>query len=396
MRRSILTSAAGFEFMEEAKAVRKGEEIDIDRLRTYLKGQPDLPDGEIDVAQFPAGSSNLTYLIRLGEEEFVLRRPPFGNTVKSAHDMQREFDVLTKLSAVYEPAPRPLLFCKDQSVIGSEFYLMERRQGLIIRGKIPGTHELGVPPSGGNTAGEEPPEGGIQNARSQADLLETSQVFRTEVCRSFIQNLADLHSLGLRDANLETLGKPVGYNQRQVEGWTNRYFAAKTDEVPELENAIKWLNENTPAESGASLIHNDYKFDNIMLDPSDLTKVTAVLDWEMVTVGDPLMDLGTTLGYWMSRDAPEWLLDMPFNPRVLMENITRQELVDMYAKSQGRAVPDMLFYYTFGTFKIAVIAQQIYARYVRGFTRDARFATFNKFVAALGHIADTAIKRGSI
>ncbi|MBK7933647.1 MAG: phosphotransferase family protein [Acidobacteria bacterium] len=382
--------------MGETKNVRKGEEIDIDSLRTYCKGQPNLLDGEIRVEQFPGGSSNLTYLIRLGRKEFVLRRPPFGNTVKSAHDMRREFDVLSKLSAVYEPAPRPLLYCEDQSVIGSEFYLMERRQGLIIRGKIPGTLELGVPPSGGNTAGEEPPEGGTQNALSQAELLETSQVFRFEVCKSFIQNLADLHSLDLKDAKLETLGKPVGYNKRQVEGWTKRYFAARIDEVPEIENAIAWLNENIPAESGASLIHNDYKFDNIMLDPSDLTKVTAVLDWEMVTVGDPLMDLGTTLGYWISRDAPDGLLNMPFNPRVLMENITRQELVDMYAESQGRAVPDMLFYYVFGTFKIAVIAQQIYARFAKGFTSDARFATYNKFVASLGIIAASAISRKSI
>ncbi len=375
--------------MGETNAVRKGEEIDIDSLRTYLKGQSDLPDGEINVAQFPGGSSNLTYLIRLGRKEFVLRRPPFGNTVKSAHDMQREFYVLTKLSAIYEPAPRPLLFCKDQSVIGSEFYLMERRQGLIIRGKIPGTHSVRSP------QGVSSPH--ISKGSTEAPrTLENDHDLQIEVCKSFIQNLADLHSLDLRDANLVTLGKPEGYNQRQIEGWTKRYFAAKTDEVPELENAITWLNENVPAESGASLIHNDYKFDNIMLDPSDLTKITAVLDWEMVTVGDPLMDLGTTLGYWISRDAPEWLLDMPFNPRVLMENITRQELVDMYSESQGRAIPNMLFYYVFGTFKIAVIAQQIYARYVRGFTKDARFATFNKFVAALGYIAANAIDRQEI
>ncbi len=390
--------------MEEAKTVRKGEEIDIDSLRTYLKGQPNLPDGEIDVAQFPGGSSNLTYLIRLGRKEFVLRRPPFGNTVKSAHDMQREFDVLTKLSAVYEPAPRPLLFCKDQSVIGSEFYLMERRQGLIIRGKIPAGRNASVNERA-KSNDHDAEFSGTHRVRSPhvskgstraPRTLEHDHDLRIEVCKSFIQNLADLHSLDLRDAGLENLGKPVGYNQRQVEGWTKRYFAAKTDEVPELENAIAWLNENIPSESGASLIHNDYKFDNIMLDPSDLTKITAVLDWEMVTVGDPLMDLGTTLGYWISRDAPEWLLDMPFNPRVLMEKITRQELVDMYAKSQGRAVPDMLFYYTFGTFKIAVIAQQIYARYVRGFTRDARFATFDKFVQALGRIAENAIQRKEI
>ncbi len=425
---------AGFGIMGETKAVRKGEEIDIDSLRTYLKGQPSVPDGEIEVEQFPGGSSNLTYLIRLGRMEFVLRRPPFGNTVKSAHDMQREFDVLTKLSAVYEPAPRPLLFCKDQTVIGSEFYLMERRQGLIIRGKIPGTHPQSEPPAvagglssdtvthesvGGNASVNErakpsdhdPDFSGTQSVSSSHRVnsphvskgsatpprtLENDHNLRLDVCRSFIQNLADLHSLDLWDAKLETLGKPDGYNRRQVEGWTKRYFAAKTGEVLELESTIAWLNENIPNESGASLIHNDYKFDNIMLDPSNLTRITAVLDWEMVTIGDPLMDLGTTLGYWIDRDAPDWLLTMPFNPRVLMENITRQDLVDMYANALGHAVPNMLFYYVFGTFKIAVIAQQIYARYVKGFTKDARFATFDKFVAALGRIAARAIETGKI
>jgi aminoglycoside phosphotransferase (APT) family kinase protein len=331
------------------------------------------------VRQFPAGSSNLTYLVRLGRAEYVLRRPPFGNTVKSAHDMQREFDVLSKLSAVYAPAPKPLLISWDASIMGSEFYLMERRNGLIIRGKIPGTHT------------EDAEARAL--ARAKHDL-ENSQDFRLKVCRSFVQNLADLHALDYTAAGLGDLGKPDGYNRRQVEGWTKRYFAARTHDWDALEKAIVWLNKNIPTEFGASLIHNDYKFDNIMLDPEDLGRITAVLDWEMVTIGDPLMDLGTTLGYWMSRDAPEWLLDMPFNPRVLMENISRQELVEMYSGSLGRIVPDMLFYYVFGTFKIAAICQQIYARYVKGFTRDARFAGFDKFVEALGRIADDAIRNG--
>ena len=378
--------------MQETKPVRPGEEIDIAHLSAFLRGKLDLDDGEIEVEQFPAGSSNLTYLVRLGNSEYVLRRPPFGNTVKTAHDMQREFDVLAKLSAVYAPAPKPLLFCADQTIIGSEFYLMERRHGLVVRGKISGTLKFGVPPSGGSSPTGLPPKGGTPNAVLQAGLLETSQKFRIHVCKSFIQNLADLHSLDPRDAELDTLGKPDGYNRRQVEGWTKRYYAAKTDEWPDIEKVISWLNDNIPAEWGASLIHNDYKFDNVMLDPSDLTRITAVLDWEMVTIGDPLMDLGTTLGYWMSKDAGRELLNMPFNPRVLMENITRQELVDMYAEARDRDLPDMLFYYTFGTFKIAVIAQQIYARYVRGFTKDARFAAFGHFVAALGSIAIHAVE----
>jgi aminoglycoside phosphotransferase (APT) family kinase protein len=343
----------------ETSAVRAGESIDGESLARYLSTD------KIDIAQFPAGSSNLTYLIKADSDEFVLRRPPFGNTVKTAHDMRREFDVLSKLAAVYEPAPKPVLFCGDESVIGSEFYLMERRRGSILRGKAP-------------------------------KELESSIDLQRETCRSFIRNLANLHALDYTSAGLGDLGHPEGYCRRQVEGWTKRYFAARTNEWRHLEDTIEWLNENIPSESGASLVHNDYKFDNLMLDPNDLTRITAVLDWEMVTVGDPLMDLGTTLGYWMSREAGDEMLNMPFNPRVLMENISRRELVAMYSEMSGRDVSNILVYYVFGTFKIAVIAQQIYARFVKGFTRDPRFAHFDKFVAALGVIAKSAIERDSI
>lgn len=349
----------------DTAAIRTGEEIDVSKLTRYLRSHFVDSTDTVTVEQFPAGSSNLTYLVRNGDDEYVLRRPPFGNTVKTAHDMRREFDVLSRLSTVYAPAPNPVLFCDDESVIGSEFYLMERRRGLIIRGRSP-------------------------------EALETSETLQRNVCGSFIANLATLHSLDYAASGLGDLGHPDGYCRRQVEGWTKRYFTAKTDEWPALEDAIAWLGANIPTESAASLVHNDYKFDNVMLDPDDLTRITAVLDWEMVTVGDPLMDLGTTLGYWMSRGDGEQMLSMPFNPRVLMENVPRAELVEMYRQASGRDVNNILFYYVFGTFKIAVIAQQIYARYVKGFTRDERFATFDSFVAALGEIAHRSIGRDSI
>lgn len=348
--------------MSETSNIRLGEELNVDNLSEYLSSEFGQKDA-FEISQFPAGSSNLTYLIKVGNAEYVLRRPPFGNTVKSAHDMSREFQVLSKLSSIYAPAPKPLLFCEDKSVIGSEFYLMERKQGLIIRGRAP-----------------------------QA-LIDSPEMQR-KVCDSFIENLAALHSLDYARAGLSDLGHPEGYNRRQIEGWTKRYFNAKTDEHPELESAIQWLNSNIAPESGATLIHNDYKFDNIMLAPDDLTKITGVLDWEMVTVGDPLMDLGTTLGYWMSGDeVPAQMREMPFNPKVLMENISRDELAEMYGKHNGREIPNLLFYYVFGTFKIAVIAQQIYARYKKGFTKDKRFAQFNFFVATLGKIAHHALNR---
>ncbi len=346
--------------MNETNPIRAGEELNEANLQQFLSETLNLSFQTVEIKQFPAGSSNLTYSVKIGAEEFVLRRPPFGNTVKSAHDMKREFDVLEKLSKVYPPAPKPFIYCADENVIGSEFYLMERRRGLIIRGKSP-------------------------------EILENSAELQKKVSESFIENLANLHALDYKKIGLGDLGKPEGYAQRQVEGWTKRYFNAKTDEHDELEKAIEWLNRNIPAESGATLVHNDYKFDNVMLNPENLTEIVAVLDWEMTTVGDPLMDLGTTLGYWMSKNSGAEMLSMPFNPRVLMENISRRELIEMYAEKSGRDVSDMLFYYAFGTFKIAVIAQQIYARFVRGFTQDKRFATFNHFVNALGKIAAHAI-----
>lgn len=373
--------------MKEIDQIRTGEELNTENLAEYLRSRLPTAFDRIDVLQFTAGSSNLTYLIRLGSHEFVLRRPPFGNTVKTAHDMRREYAVLSRLAKIYKAAPETILFSDDTSVIGAEFYLMERRKGLIIRGGISDDDYSE------NSGFSEPQRKAIFQANYD---LERSQDFRHSVCNAFIKNLAKLHKIDYNFAGLGDLGKPEGYPQRQIEGWTKRYFDAKTDELPMLEAVIKWLNENIPSESGAALIHNDYKFDNIMLHPKDLTRVVAVLDWEMVTIGDPLMDLGTTLGYWMSADAGEEMLSMPFNPRLLMENITRRYLVQMYEAATGKGVNNILFYYIFGTFKIAVIAQQIYARFVKGHTQDRRFATYGKFVERLGQIAHSALEKQSI
>ena len=351
--------------MNDTQPIRKGEELNIENLQAFLRENLDIKNDEIEIAQFPAGSSNLTYCVRIGAEEYVLRRPPFGNTVKSAHDMKREFDVLSKLSKVYKPAPQPLIYCADAGVTGSEFYLMQRRKGLIIRGKSP-------------------------------EILESSAELQRKVCESFIENLVELHSLDYKKIGLSDLGKPEGYVKRQVEGWTKRYFNAKTDEHAELETSIEWINANIPESNGAALVHNDYKFDNVMLNPNDLTEIITVLDWEMATVGEPLMDLGTTLGYWMSKKSGVELLSMPFNPRILMENISRRQLVEMYSEKSGRDVEHILFYYVFGTFKIAVIAQQIYFRFYKGFTQDRRFAQFNGVVDALGKTALHGIDSGKI
>ncbi len=372
-------------YMNDSVGVRDGEELNSDGLAEYLEKNLSNPIGKLEISQFAAGASNLTYCVKVSNEEYVLRRPPFGNRVKTAHDMAREFGILSKLNKIYNAAPKPLLYCDDASVIGSEFYLMERRKGLIIRGSLPAPRALATDSAHAET-----------RTTVTVPTLEDSPVLQNQVCKSFIDNLTDLHSVNYKTAGLGNLGKPKGYTKRQVEGWTKRYFNVKTDEYPALEKVINWLNSNIPEDDPPALVHNDYKFDNIMLNPEDLTEIVAVLDWEMATIGSPLMDLGTTLAYWMSKDVGEELLSMPFNPRVLMENISRSELVDMYAEKSGRDVANIVYYYVFGTFKVAVIAQQIYYRFAKGFTKDKRFANFNFFVNKLGEIGAESLESNRI
>lgn len=346
-------------------AVRRGEELDVARLSAYLKERLPQFDGELTIEQFPHGHSNLTYLVRIGPQELVLRRPPFGNQVKTAHDMGREFRVLSKLADVYPPAPRPYLYCDDESVLGCPFYVMERRRGVILRKSLPR---------------------GVSLESSTMRSLSTAM----------IENLARLHAVDYSAAGLIDLGKPDGYVERQIRGWKTRYENAQTDQVEPIERVVAWLDEHRPNESAASVIHNDYKFDNLLLDPSELTRIVAVLDWEMATVGDPLMDLGTTLGYWVEANDPKPLQMAAMGPTMAPGSLTRSELVQAYEKSSGRRVGNPVFYYCFGLFKIAVIVQQIYARYVRGHTQDARFARLNEMVLVLSRQAEQVIDSGSI
>ncbi len=349
--------------LDRTRPVRDGEQLDVARLHEYLAAH--LPavaaEGSLVVEQFPHGHSNLTYLIRSGEHEWVLRRPPFGNRVKTAHDMGREYRILSRLSHVYAPAPATVVYCDDESILGAPFYLMERRTGVILRGTPPPDRPI------------------------PASLVR-------RLCETLVDSMASLHALDYHAAGLDDLGKPQGYVARQVAGWTKRYQDARTDDVADLERTMAWLKDKQPAESNdATLIHNDFKFDNLVLDPGDLTRIVAVLDWEMATLGDPLMDLGTTLAYWTEPNDPAPLHQFIVGPTTQPGSLTRRELVDRYAATTGRDISSMLFCYVCGLFKVAVIAQQIYARYVRGATTDPRFAAFNKVVAALGLGAVRAI-----
>ncbi|MBC8068450.1 MAG: phosphotransferase family protein, partial [Deltaproteobacteria bacterium] len=264
------------ELVDAPRPVREGEQLDLARLDAWLAtALPEL-HGELICEQFPSGWSNLTYLLRKGDAELVLRRPPFGAQVKSGHDMDREYRVLVGLAPVYPPAPRPLARCEDAEVIGAPFYLMERRRGVIIRRKLPPA--LGVTPE-----------------RLHA------------MCGALVDQLAALHAVDVAAAGLGDLGKPDGYVQRQVEGWLARWTRARTDDVPDIDALGRWLLSHLPERSDATLVHNDYKFDNVMVDAACPTRIVAVLDWEMCTIGDPLLDLGTTLAYWVEPgDDPAW------------------------------------------------------------------------------------------
>jgi aminoglycoside phosphotransferase (APT) family kinase protein len=350
-------------FLDKTKPVREGEQLDIAKLEPYLRQQFPTVQGPLVVEQFPHGHSNLTYLVHLGERELVLRRPPFGNQVKTAHDMGREYRVLSRLSKVYPPAPAPFLYCEDESILGAPFYVMERRRGVILRRALP-------------------PD------------LQLDPAMMRRLCEVLVDNFALLHTLDYRATGLEDLGKPAGYVERQVTGWTKRYRNAQTDDVPPIEQVAGWLARNLPKESGASLIHNDYKFDNLLFD-ADFTRIVAVFDWEMATIGDPLMDLGTSLAYWVEAGDPDLLKSFVVGPTFYPGSLSRREFIDRYQEKTGRQIGDVLFYYCFGLFKTAVVIQQIYARYKRGFTKDERFAQMNHVIANLSQGAVEALQRGS-
>jgi aminoglycoside phosphotransferase (APT) family kinase protein len=338
--------------VDSAAPVRHGEELDAAALQAYLREHlPDAAvDGELEIRQFPRGFSNLTYLVRAGGREMVLRRPPFGADVRGGHDVVREHRILAALHPAWPKVPRPLLCCDDASVLGAPFYLMERVSGVVLR--------------------------------AGARLGETEM---RGVCLAAVDTLAELHSVDFHAAGLEGLGRPEGYVRRQVEGWTGRWRKAMTDEVPEMDAAAAWLAAHLPAEGAPAVIHNDFKYDNLVLHPADLSRVRAVLDWEMATLGDPLMDLGTTLAYWAEPDDPPEL--KMFGITHLPGNLDRRGVVDRYAEKTGRSVSGIAFHHACGLFKVGVIAQQIYARYRAGKTRDPRFAGLLHVVRAAGRMA---------
>ena len=349
----------------ETAPVRTGEELNVDSLMDYLRGRIEGAEGGITVEQFPSGHSNLTYLLRTNKvgREYVLRRGPLGPVALRAHDMAREFRLLEMLHPHFPPAPAVLFLCEDLKVLGSVFFIMERRHGIIVRDALP---------------------------RELAVLPNCPQV----ISEAFIDCLARLHAIDVFKAGLVALGKPEGFLARQVQGWGERWHRAITDDMPKasatrMDSVIRWLTDRMPVSPAPTLAHNDYKLDNIMLRAECQPAVAAVLDWEMATVGDPLADVGLALCYWVWARAA-----LPHGQAVPSLTsrpgwYTRDQFVQRYAQQTGRDLSQIGYYEALGIFKLAVILQQIYCRFKRGQTSDRRFQNFDELVHALIEVAST-------
>ena len=339
-----------------------GEELEVGKVDAWLKDRVSGLSGALEVTQYRGGASNWTYRLRYASHDLVLRRPPAGTKAKSAHDMGREYRIQKALAPVFPFVPEMIAFCDDPSVIGCEFYVMRRLDGTILR--------------------KDPPR----------DLALTPDQTR-RLCLKVIDTLISLHRVDPEGAGLKDLGKGAGYTRRQVEGWSDRYRKARTWNVPRLEDVMSWLAARTPDDVATCLIHNDFRFDNVVLDPKDPTRVVGVLDWEMATLGDPLMDLGGALAYWVQADDDFFLRSLRRQPTHLPGMLTRREVVEYYAEKTGWRTDDWSFYEVFGLFRLAGIAQQIYHRYHRGESRNRAFRHFWLFVTYLGWRCRRIIRR---
>ncbi|MGB0888872.1 MAG: phosphotransferase family protein [Solirubrobacterales bacterium] len=346
--------------LDKAGKVRKEDEFDLAAVDAFLKQQVDVT-GTPQVTQFPGGASNLTYQLSYPGKELILRRPPSGHLPKSGHDMRREFTVQSKLAPVFPYVPKMICFCDDHSVMGVDFYVMEKVRGIILRSNLPNGMEL---------------------SKEQARALSTS----------WVERLVDLHSVDPAEAGLSDLGRGEGYVRRQVEGWCSRYEAARTRNVPSFKRVMRWLRDNQPDDVANCVIHNDWRFDNVVLDPDNPQEIIAVLDWEMATLGDPLMDLGATLSYWVEAGDSKMAQRFRRQPSNLPGMLTRRELVDLYSQRSGIPIDDFSFYEVYGYFRLAGIIQQIYKRYHDKETTNPAFKQFWMAVWFLHSQARRSIK----
>jgi aminoglycoside phosphotransferase (APT) family kinase protein len=351
--------------IDEPRSVRKGDELDVAAVDRYLKRHIPGLDGGPELQQFPGGASNLTYLLRYTNRELILRRPPAGKKAKGAHDMVREAKIMQALKPVYPYVPEVLALCQDEAVMGCDFYVMQRLRGVIPRQDLP------------------------------AELNLTPEKTRA-LCTSVIDKLVELHKVDIKAAGLESLGKGEGYVNRQIGGWSERLRNAHTPDNRDFAEVIAWLEAKKPAgEVAITLIHNDYRFDNVVLDPDDL-HVIGVLDWEMATLGDPLMDLGNTLAYWVQADDDPIFQMMRRQPTNAPGMLTRREVIDYYGEKTGWRVDNFDFYEVYGLFRLAGIAQQIWYRFYHQQTTNPAFAQFGPMVNYLEQRCMNLIRQSSL
>lgn len=345
--------------------VSEENSFDPERLRWFLREHvPDLPQTAATLKQFQGGASNLTYQLDFGTRSMILRRPPSGTKPKSGHDMHREFRVLSALHPHF-PCPRPLAYCEDAALIGAPFYVMEKLEGVILR--------------------RDPPKG-----------LDYPPEQARQLCLNLLDTQIRLHGLDCAAVGLGDLGRPEGYVQRQVSGWCERFDKVRTDDIPDYAAVMAWLREKQPPDSPRpGLIHNDYRFDNVVLSPADNLSIIGVLDWEMCTVGDPLMDLGSSLAYWVQDGDARAMQNLRMQPSNLPGMLTRQEIVAYYQEKTGLGIVNPDYYHVFGLFRLAVIAQQIYYRFKLGQTHNPRFQAFGLFVNVLSQVAESVIAQST-
>ena len=336
----------------ELRETRADERLPLERLEPYLRAHLPRAEGGIGVLQFGGGHANLTYMITIGADEWVLRRPPLGPVAPGAHDMKREHRVLSGLYEAFPLAPRSFLLCEDHSIIGADFQIMERRRGMAIRAEMPVGYE---------------------------DIPD----LRRRIGEMLIDTLVELHQVDPATVGLAGLGHPEGFLQRQLDGWSKRWHAAKDKDLKSVDSLVKRLQRDLPESQAATLIHNDYKLDNMLLDPSDPAKPTALLDWDMCTRGDPLGDLGLLLNYWAEPGDDPACHSVSAMPTWSGGFPTREEAVERYARLSGLDLSGWRWYHAFGIFKMVVVIQQIYIRYLRGQTADPRFAGFGDKVVAM-------------
>jgi aminoglycoside phosphotransferase (APT) family kinase protein len=344
--------------------IRKGEELPVESLEGYLKDKVPGLSGVMKIKQFPGGHSNLTYLISFGDREMVMRRPPFGSKVKSAHDVGREYRMLSALSPVFPCAPRPILQTEDVSVIGCPFFIMEKLKGIVIRGEIP-------------------------------DGMVLTPEHAEKMCRNLIKTQCTLHMIDYQGIGLKNFGKPLGYMKRQVEGWSNRYEGSKTPDAPDCSGIMVWLAHHLPPECDRpGIVHGDFKFDNVLVGENEPTEIVGVLDWEMATIGDPLADLSYTLLSWPEKNDPGMTAFAGFPP-ILRDAVCREEMVEYYEHLSGRRIEHLPFYFSFNLFRLGVILQQIYYRYYHGITKDERFSAFKDTIMLLMQAAGAGIDKSA-